>query len=190
MTGGTGGHVEIGGSEQRQVLTGGGLRKFAHAAAARNGRINSFFPWVGLGAADNLIGPRECFFKHIRRRGIVCQPPQQVRAVLDFFGDNVNDAMFALQLTRQHDETGAQHDGAMALEYFRPDDGVGDAGLVLQRHEDHPLGAAGALTHQHQACNRHAAARLNFGELFVTHDPHARQFGTNELHGVCFQRHP
>ena len=48
------------------------------------------------------------------------------------------------------DEPRAEHDRAERLEHALPHDRVGDAGLVFERHEDHALGGAGPLAHQHQ----------------------------------------
>ncbi len=45
-----------------------------------------------------------------------------------------------------------------ALERLRPDDDVGDARLVLERHEDDALGGAGPLAHQHEAGDGDALA--------------------------------
>ena len=46
-----------------------------------------------------------------------------------------------------------------------PDDEVGEAGLVLERGEDHALGAAGALADQDQAADRDPAAGVGVPEL-------------------------
>ena len=48
-------------------------------------------------------------------------------------------SLCTLPVTR--DQAGAEHDRAEALEDLRPDDDVGDVGLVLQRHEDDAAGA-------------------------------------------------
>ena len=51
-------------------------------------------------------------------------------------GDDVDDAALVLHPAGDGDEAGAEHDRPEALEHLRPDDDVGDVGLVLDRHED------------------------------------------------------
>ena len=46
---------------------------------------------------------------------------------------------------------------------MRPDDEVGDAGLVFDGHED-ALRAAGPLAHQYEARHRHAPPGRDFGK--------------------------
>ena len=76
----------------------------------------------------------------------------------------MDDAGLVLQLAGRGDEARADDDRAQALERLRPDDEIGDARLVLQRHEDHALGGAGALAHQHQPGDGDALAALDAGE--------------------------
>ena len=69
----------------------------------------------------------------------------------------------------------------------RPQDRVGDASLVLQRHED---GVAGArtLAHQHEPGDRHASAGDNVGQKLVPDDAARIEVGAQERHRMRLQR--
>ena len=54
--------------------------------------------------------------------------------------------------------------GAKALEDFWPDDDVGDAGLVLERGEDHARRGARALADEHEAGDGDASSARHFGK--------------------------
>ncbi len=82
---------------------------------------------------------------------------QQRRPIVHAFGDDMDHAAFALHRPIDGHQPPADHFGAEALEQFRPHHDIGDAGLVLQRHEDDARRRARALPHQHQP--RHARAR-------------------------------
>jgi hypothetical protein len=66
-------------------------------------------------------------------------------------GDHVDDVAFALHFAAHGDKAGAEHLRAELLEHFRPDDDVGDAGFVFERHENDAGGRARALTHEDEA---------------------------------------
>src|SRR5690606_28644140 len=96
----------------------------------------------------------------VRRRQAACfqqavEPGAEVAAVFAYRLD-------ALALARSraaHDEQrSAEERGALALEEPGPDHEIGDAGLVLEGQEDHAIGGARTLTHQHQPGHREALA--------------------------------
>ena len=122
------------------------LREAIALAFLRHGRWRAAHLVGGLGA----IGAAALFREQ----------PQHRRQILHALDDEVDDAGLVLQLAGRGDEARADDDRAQALEGLRPNDEIGDARLVLQRHEDHPLGGAGALAHQHQAGDRDALAAL------------------------------
>jgi len=63
-------------------------------------------------------------------------------------------AAFALEAA-SHFEGAACDDGAaVAFVELAPDDDIGDAGLIFERNEDHPLGGAGALANEDEAGDR------------------------------------
>ena len=66
----------------------------------------------------------------------------------------MNDALFALQFAGAAQERGAERGAAEAFEDLRPDDQIGDPGLILDRDEHDTIGAARALTDQHNAGDR------------------------------------
>ena len=79
--------------------------------------------------------------------------------VLEPVGDDVDDAALALHLAGDGDEAGAEHDGAERLEHLRPDDDVGDVGLVLDGHEDDAARRARPLADDDEAGDGDAACR-------------------------------
>ena len=109
---------------------------------------------LGAGPLD-LVAARQGF----DRRAVIGQPAQQRREIVEPFGDDMDDALLVLQLTGDADQPRAEHDRAKGLECLRPDDGVGDAGLVFQRHEDDAVGAARPLADEDDAGNGDSAAR-------------------------------
>jgi hypothetical protein len=58
-------------------------------------------------------------------------------------GDDMNDALLALQRAAHTHEPRGQDGAAIALEGLRPGDDVGDASFVLERGEDQPLALPG-----------------------------------------------
>ena len=74
-------------------------------------------------------------------------------------GDDVDDEALALDFAAHLQELRRHHRAAVLLEHLGPDHDVDDAGLVLERDEDHALGGAGALAHQHEARHADAPAR-------------------------------
>ena len=76
--------------------------------------------------------------------------------------------------------------GAQALERLRPDDDIGDARLVLERHEDDALGGAGALAHQHQARDGDALAAPDRGKRVGAQDAARGEARAHERGGWAF----
>ena len=77
-------------------------------------------------------------FDDIRRHdgvdpvAVLRQPAQQRRQIVETVGDDVDDTLLVLQNAGHADQPRAHDDGAILLELARPDDGVGDAGLILE----------------------------------------------------------
>ena len=88
---------------------------------------------------------------------VVGKADQIVRAVEQPLGDQMRHLFgAALDIALDQDEPRAHHLFAELLHHLRPHHDIGDAGFVLQRHEDHALGAARTLPHQHHAGAAHA----------------------------------
>lgn len=66
-------------------------------------------------------------------------------------GGDVDYLALTLDLAIKDQEAGAQNDAALLFVEAWSDHQIGDAGLVFDSDEHHPLGAAGLLAHQHQA---------------------------------------
>ena len=75
----------------------------------------------------------------------------------------------------------------VGLEDVLPDDDVGRPGLVLQGHEDHPLGRAGPLAHQDQASHGGAAPVPHPLQVRRRAGTPRRQFLAQEGAGVGLQ---
>jgi len=68
--------------------------------------------------------------------------------------------LLALQFARAAQQSGAECGPAEALEDGRPDDQIGDPGLVLDGDEDDAVSAAGALPDQHDPGDRLLSATM------------------------------
>ena len=91
--------------------------------------------------------------KRFDAAGVLGEALEQPRQIGEAFGDHMDDAVFVLQLAGDGEEAGTEHDRTESFENLWPHDGVGDGGLIFQRHEDDAVGAAGPLAYQHQARN-------------------------------------
>ena len=94
----------------------------------------------------------------------------------------------ALDAAPDPDEPGAHHHPAVLLQHLRPDDDIGDAGLVLDGHEDDALGGARALAHQHHAARRHEPAVAHGTDLLAGRRAALAAERAQELHGMAFER--
>ena len=83
--------------------------------------------------------------------GAVAERAQLVAEIDQLVGDDVDDEALALDPAAHLQELRRHDDAAVPLEHLGPDHDVDDAGLVLEREEDHALGGARALPHQHEA---------------------------------------
>src|SRR5437773_357830 len=102
----------------------------------------------------------------------------------------MDDALLALQAATAIEEGGAERGAAKALEDRRPDDQIGDPGLVLERDEDDAVGAAGALPDQDEPGDREAPVDRQGGEIGGGDEAFARQFGAQEGERVALYREP
>ena len=128
-----------------------------------------------------------------RRRAARVIRRQQVEPagqVLQPVGDEMDDVGGALDAAPDHGEARAEHCLAVALQHTGPDHDVHDAGFVLQRHEDDPAGAAGALTDQHQAGGGRALPVPGAGDCLGRERAPLRQAGAQEGERVCPEREP
>src|SRR5207248_3895098 len=92
-------------------------------------------------------------------------------------------------------QRGAERGAAEAFEHRRPDDQVGDTGLVLDGDEDDAVGATRALADQDEPGDREAAAAglmLSWqgGEVAGTDEAFLRELGTQEGERVALYRQP
>ena len=78
--------------------------------------------------------------------------------ILQMICNDMDDAAGTLQTPADLDQTGAHDDRPISLEYIFPDDGIGNAGFVFERHEDHALCRSRPLTYQHETGDRDHAA--------------------------------
>ena len=85
------------------------------------------------------------------REGHVANTMQQVAMVDDPVADDVDHLAFLLHTPFQPDHGGRHHGATLRLEAVGPKYAVGDAGLVLDRYEQHTLRGTGLLAHQDDA---------------------------------------
>ena len=84
---------------------------------------------------------------------------------------HVDDPAFFLQRARDPQQPALQKITAVTLEDRRPDNDVGDSGLVFQRREDHTACRAGPLANDDKPRHRDPRSILHVGEFFIRHDP-------------------
>src|SRR5437763_12155745 len=102
----------------------------------------------------------------------------------------MDDAFLALQPAAAIEQGGAERGAAEAFEDRRPDDQVGDAGLVLDGDKDDAIGAARALTDQDETGDRESAPDRQDGEVAGTGEAFLRQLGTQKGERVTLYRQP
>ena len=94
----------------------------------------------------------------------------------------------ALHLAGDGDEAGTEHHRPEALEQLRPDDDIGDVGLVLDGHEDHAARRAGPLADDGEAGDGDAAAAPRVAERLVRDDAAGGEARPDERHRMRLQR--
>jgi hypothetical protein len=82
----------------------------------------------------------------------------------------MDHAAFLLHAAGHRDIARAEHDRAEAREGLRPDDDIGERGLVLDREKNHAVGRARPLAHGDEAGNRDPLAGRDFAQRRVAHD--------------------
>ena len=74
------------------------------------------------------------------------EPAEQRREIDEAPRDHVQHVAFALQLTAHLEQPRFEQRRTLLIGYPFPDDHIHEARLILQRHESHAAGAAGALS--------------------------------------------
>ena len=95
-----------------------------------------------------------------QRKGIVAvaDRSKRIRHVDEMFAHQVDHVAFPLDAPATGEHAGRQDQAALLLEERRPDDEIGDVGLVLDGDEHDALGRTRFLPHQHEARHRHPLA--------------------------------
>ena len=118
----------------------------------------------------------------------VRQPAKFARPVVDDRRHQMDDALRALlHAPFEEGEPRAHHLAAEALEVARPDEGVGDPRLVLQRHED-GVALARPLADEHHAGDLRPGAVGDRGEPGAGAHPLLGEEVAQEAHGMRLQR--
>ena len=115
------------------------------------------------------------------------QQGQAVAQILQFFSDHMSHLIGFLQPAGDAQQFRAEHDPAMFFEHIRPDDDIGGAAFILQGDEDHPLGGARPLTHQHQTGETHPFAVGTTAQVGGRHPAAGRQIGAQQAYRMGFQ---
>ncbi len=97
--------------------------------------------------------------------GAVAQGVEAAGQIVEAVGDDVDDALLALQFAGAAQQGRAQRGAAEALEDLRPDDQVGDPGLVLDGDENDAVGAPRPLPDQHDPGDRKPAVDRQTGKI-------------------------
>ena len=110
------------------------------------------------------------------------------RHIAQILGDEMDDALLALQAAAAIKERGAERGAAEAFEDGGPDDQIGDPGLVLERDEDDAVGAAGTLPDQDEPGDRQAPADRQGRQIGGGDEALLRQLGAQESERVALYR--
>ena len=122
---------------------------------------------------------------------VIGKPDQIVRAVGEPLRDQMRDFFgAALDIALDQDQARAHHLFAVFLHHLRPHHDIGDAGLVLQRHEHHAFGAARPLPHQHHTGATHRALVVPVIDILAGDDALSGKHRTQEFHRMAFERQP
>ena len=133
----------------------------------------------------HLVGIGKCRAQGLAILGEELQP---IAAILQSSRHHMNDVLVTLDAAMHHDEPRTHHDFAFPLHHLGPDHRIGDTSLVLQRHEHHALGRAGALAHQHHAANADSGAVAALLKMSTRDNARGGEARAQEAHGVGFER--
>ena len=103
------------------------------------------------------------------------QAAQQVGQVGHAFCYQIADHAFALPAAFDGQQPGAEQHFALGFAYVAPDDDLGHAVFVFERHEDRSLGRGRLLAQGHYACGAHAPAVGNAPQLLPPFSNSARR---------------
>ncbi len=106
--------------------------------------------------------------------------------------DHMDDKADPLQAAAHGEETRRHHGAAGFGKYLRPDNDVGDVGLILERHEHHAFRGARPLPHQDQAGDGDSLVLPQFivTQRRVAQRAERVEAVAEEAHGMFFQRKP
>jgi hypothetical protein len=90
----------------------------------------------------------------------------------DAIADDMDDIAFLLQAATQRDHRRGHDLAPVNFETIRPEDAIGDAGLVFDRDEQHTLGRTRTLPDQKDARDLDVPTITDRGELSAAHDVH------------------
>jgi hypothetical protein len=116
------------------------------------------------------------------------KPRQQESQILEPFGDDMDDAGFLLHASGRRNIAGAEHDRSEALEGFRPDDDIGERGLVLDREKNDAVGRAWPLAHGDEAGHGNPFAGRAAAQRVVGNDAAAGEIVAQEACRMRAQR--
>src|SRR3546814_4113165 len=102
--------------------------------------------------------------------------------------DDVNDLAFLLKPTTDRDHRGGHDLAPVDIEAIWPQDAVGDAGLVLNRDEEHALRRARALPHEYHPGDLDVAPVSDLSEIGAAHDTHRVKLIPQETQWMRAQR--
>ena len=147
-------------------------------------------PSASRGSARRRFSPRRLGHAEAGRLRRALRPREQVREVGQVLGDDVDDFAFPLHLAPASDHARREDEAALPFEQGRPDDQVRDLGLVFKRDEQHAVGRARPLPHEHEPGDRHAAAVPDLPRLDGRHEAARCKVSPQKRDGMRAQRQP
>jgi hypothetical protein len=123
----------------------------------------------------------------VMREVAVADGAEEVCQILQPIGDDVDDIAFLLERALHSDHRRRHDDPPMGVEDALPEDGVGDAGLVLQGDEGH-IALARLLADEHDPRHLDLDAILEPGEVARPGDAAAVELGPEEAQRMIAKR--
>src|SRR5271165_556999 len=119
--------------------------------------------------------------------GAVTQAVEPQGQIVESLGDDMDNALFALQFSGAAQQGGAQRGAPETLEDRRPDNQIGDPGLVLDRDKDDAVGTAGTLADQDDPGDRQPSFDRQMDEVGGGDQPLAGELGAQKRQRMALQ---
>ena len=144
------------------------------------------FTWIGTRAAmSHLVAPA---VRQWKGDVALADARKLRRKIGKMVRDEMDHLAFALDAAVHRHHAGREDDLPVIFEHFRPDDEIGDSGLIFDGDEHDALGGSRHLPDQHHAGSLEPAAIACGHGLGAGDDAPRGEVPAQEGHGVAAQR--